>query len=66
MGKYTVILSIVLVLTIIIGTCFIVNNHFEKKIKFRAFEECLSAVSDTASNWISRKETINYCRKETF
>lgn len=66
MEKHTVVFSIVLIAMIVVGTSFTVNNYFEKKIIFRAFEECLSVVSNTDSNWITKKETINYCKKETF
>ena len=57
---------IIFIALIIFGVYFITNNYFENKIKFRAFEECLSVVSDSNSNWATRKDTINYCKKETY
>lgn len=37
----------------------------QKEIKIKAFQECLDAVSDPSSNWLTRKESIDYCEKET-
>lgn len=56
----------ILVLMIIAGAYFVVIGYFERKIKFRAFEACLSSVEDPASNWVTRKDTVDYCKKENF
>lgn len=48
-----------------VGVYFLVNYYFEKKIQIRSFEECLAVVSDPVANWITRKDTIDYCREQT-
>lgn len=45
---------------------FIIDNYFTKKVQFRAFEECVSVVNDSSSNWNTRKDTIKYCIEENF
>lgn len=48
-----------------VGIYFLVNHFFEKKVQFRSFEECLSATSDPTANWITKKDTIDYCNEQT-
>lgn len=50
---------------LILSTYFLINHFFEKQIQFRAFEECLVVVSGTDANWVTRKDTIIYCKEQT-
>ena len=58
--------KIFLLVIILLALNFIIKKNFEKKIEFRVFEECISVVSDPASNWMTKKNTIDYCKKEAF
>ena len=48
-----------------VGIYFLVNHYFEKKMQMRSFEECLDVVGDETANWITRKETVDYCKEQT-
>ncbi len=51
-------------ITFLAAIYFLVGYYFKEKVSFRAFEECLSVVSDPPSNWITRKGIVNFCLKE--
>ena len=57
---------IVIILSIFLGVYLMINIYYEKKVRFRSFEECLSSVSDSNFNWMTRKDSIKYCKEETF
>ena len=58
--------NIFVILLLFILVYFGVNYFFSKKIKFKAFEECIDVVKDETANWITRKDAISYCKNENF
>jgi len=58
-------IHLVFLVLFFVGGYFLINHYFEKRIQLRSFEECLSVVSDSMANWMTRKDTVDYCKNET-
>lgn len=56
---------LIIILLVFLGSYLILSSYFSKKIQFSVFEECMSAVRDPLSNWITRKGTVKYCIEQT-
>jgi YbbR domain-containing protein len=56
----------ILIITLLLALVayFVICNYFDKKTQFRAFEECLTTITNE-SNWTTRKDTVKYCIEQT-
>lgn len=54
---------VITLLATIVGY-LLICSYFSKKTSFRAFEECLTTITNEG-NWNTRKETVQYCIDET-
>lgn len=53
-------ISVIVLLVSYLSICYLYN----KKTNLRAFEECLSTVTNEG-NWNTRKGTVEYCLEQT-
>lgn len=54
---------IIITLVVVLVGYLIMCIYFNKKTRFRAFEECLTTITNEG-NWNTRKDTIKYCVEE--
>mgnify|MGYP001590446540 CR=1 FL=1 len=62
--RENLLLIIIITLAVILAGYLITYSYFNKKTKFRAFEECLTTITNEGV-WNTRKGTIEYCIEET-
>ena len=62
--KEKLISIVVFIALLTLSGYFLMNHHFSKTLEARAFTECISVVGDESSNWVTRRETIDYCSNQ--
>lgn len=56
------LISIGFFVTLVSISGFVLTDYyFDKSMKIKLFDECVQVVGSDFSNWITRKETLEYC-----